>query len=1052
MGTISRFNVYSSGDLLTAANLNGSLDRIHNLINGGLDRFNVDYSSSDGIMVLDQAQTVTGNKTYNANLTISADTATNSLDVASHNASSAGLKLAGTLVTATAAELNKMDGVTSSTTELNLLDGITAINDQDDMSGNSATALATQQSIKAYVDAQIATEDTIAELNDTTIGSLAAGNVLIYDGTDSWDNKPLTGDVTITAGGVTAIEAGVILNADINASAAIADTKLATISTSDKVSGSAVQLASTSALENSTGLRIKSGTAGTGLSLASQVLSVDASQTQITAVGTIATGTWEATDVAVAHGGTGSSTASGARTNLGVAVGSDVQAYDAGLASIAGLTTAANKMIYTTGADTYAVIDLTSIGRDILADVDAAAVRTTIGAQASGSYQTSDAGLTSIAGLTTAANKMIYTTGADTYTVADLTSVGRDIIAGADAAAVRTTIGAQASGTYSTLAYKTIAVSGQDNVVADAADDTLTFAAGTGITLTTTAGTDTLTITNSATGANAFGTIAVSGQDNVVADSTGDTLTLAAGSNITLTTTAGSDTVTIAAGSSGHTIQEEGSGLTARANLNFVGSGVTATDDSGNNATKVTVSASGASLPFTNSNGGSDAIALTSAAIGESLVSDTSPQLGGDLDVNGQSIVSDASNENIPITPHGTGSVVISKLSVTGDTSLDGGSFVFNESGADKDFRIEGDTQANLFVADASTDRIGIGTATPDHIFHAQDVGANSFNTKFVLDLENTRRSGYTQAAIELASEYGTPGAGNFRTSAIAAELIGDQTATDIVFYSESTERMRITTGGSVGVGDLSAYSGGSAHPEGAPPTGSTNAKVLKMDGGLNVDAALQISGYSDIHGLDIWTDVSTGDVYFDQRGNHDDYDFRFRTKTTGSPISAFTITGAGAISKSSGSFKIDHPLPEKTDTHHLVHSFVEGPQADLLYRGTATLSSGTATVNIDTAARMTDGTFVALNGNVQAFTTNETAFDNVRALVSGNILTITSEDNTSTATISWLVVGERKDAHMVSAGTTWTDSDGRVITEPSKESDADRMTPARQAAEAESA
>ena len=37
----------------------------------------------------------------------------------------------------------------------------------------------------------------------------------------------------------------------------------------------------------------------------------------LTAVGTIATGTWAATDVAVAHGGTGASTAAAARTNLG---------------------------------------------------------------------------------------------------------------------------------------------------------------------------------------------------------------------------------------------------------------------------------------------------------------------------------------------------------------------------------------------------------------------------------------------------------------------------------------------------------------------------------------------------------------------------------------------------------------------------------------------------------------------------------------------------------------------------------------------------------------
>lgn len=51
------------------------------------------------------------------------------------------------------------------------------------------------------------------------------------------------------------------------------------------------------------------------------------------------------TDVAVADGGTGASTASGARTNLGVAIGSDVQAYDAQLATIAGLTPASSLII-----------------------------------------------------------------------------------------------------------------------------------------------------------------------------------------------------------------------------------------------------------------------------------------------------------------------------------------------------------------------------------------------------------------------------------------------------------------------------------------------------------------------------------------------------------------------------------------------------------------------------------------------------------------------------------------------------------------------------------
>ena len=98
-------------------------------------------------------------------------------------------------------------------------------------------------------------------------------------------------------------------------------------------------------------------------------------------------------------------------------------------------------------------------------------------------------------------------------------------------------------------AFETIAISGQSSIVADSISDTLTIAAGAGITLTTVAGTDTLTITNSQLGANAFGNIVVSGQTTVAADSTNDTLTLTAGAGIVLTTNAGSDTVTIAGGS-----------------------------------------------------------------------------------------------------------------------------------------------------------------------------------------------------------------------------------------------------------------------------------------------------------------------------------------------------------------------------------------------------------------------------------------------------------------------------------------------------------------------
>ena len=93
--------------------------------------------------------------------------------------------------------------------------------------------------------------------------------------------------------------------------------------------------------------------------------------------------------------------------------------------------------------------------------------------------------------------------------------------------------------------FGTIAVSGQSNVVADQENDTLTFVAGTGITLTTNASGDSITVTNSATGDNAFGTIAVSGQTNIAADSTNDTLTIVGAGGITATTTAGTDTLTL---------------------------------------------------------------------------------------------------------------------------------------------------------------------------------------------------------------------------------------------------------------------------------------------------------------------------------------------------------------------------------------------------------------------------------------------------------------------------------------------------------------------------
>jgi hypothetical protein len=116
--------------------------------------------------------------------------------------------------------------------------------------------------------------------------------------------------------------------------------------------------------------------------------------------------------------------------------GVDVQAYDAELAAIAGLVSAANKLPYFTGLGTAALTDLTAFVRTILDDPDAATVRGTIGAQAL------DATLTTIGANTgTAADRGIYFTGADVAAEFVLTAAARTVLDDATVAAMLTTMG-----------------------------------------------------------------------------------------------------------------------------------------------------------------------------------------------------------------------------------------------------------------------------------------------------------------------------------------------------------------------------------------------------------------------------------------------------------------------------------------------------------------------------------------------------------------------------------------------------------------------------------
>lgn len=195
------------------------------------------------------------------------------------------------------------------------------------------------------------------------------------------------------------------------------------------------------------------------------------------------------------------------------ALNSGKQPLDATLTALAALTTAADKMIYSTGSDAFAVTALTAFARTILDDADASTARTTLGAApivspgftgtptaptatagtnttqlattafvltaianlvdsspaaldtlnelaaalgddpnfattmatALGNKQPLDATLTAIAALTTAANQMIYSTGADTFALATLSAFARTLLDDADAATARTTLGAAPS-------------------------------------------------------------------------------------------------------------------------------------------------------------------------------------------------------------------------------------------------------------------------------------------------------------------------------------------------------------------------------------------------------------------------------------------------------------------------------------------------------------------------------------------------------------------------------------------------------------------------------
>jgi len=144
------------------------------------------------------------------------------------------------------------------------------------------------------------------------------------------------------------------------------------------------------------------------------------------------------------------------------------------------------------------------------------------------------------------------------------------------------------------------------------------------------------------------------------------------------------------------------------------------------------------------------------------------------------------------------------------------GTAVFNEDGDDVDFRIEGDTDANLFMVDASADKIGIGTATPSTLLNI----VKDQNSDTTLLIENNTAGTGAYAGHRVESDAAGGGlkvfSSSFTTSnyniadavvleAFTASSGGLQLATEgaheIGIWTTSTRRATVTSGGCIGVG-----------------------------------------------------------------------------------------------------------------------------------------------------------------------------------------------------------------------------------------------------------
>lgn len=170
---------------------------------------------------------------------------------------------------------------------------------------------------------------------------------------------------------------------------------------------------------------------GTSVTVAGSGRGVDGTVAQLHSGGAVVYPCWTATEADELNAHAAASTDIHGVTGALAAASSlaGKQPLDAELTALAGLTSAADQLPYFTGSGTAALTTLTSFVRTLLDDANQAAAQATLGVVPGTNVQAFDAELAAIAGLTSAADRLAYFTGSGTAALANFAAAARSLLA-----------------------------------------------------------------------------------------------------------------------------------------------------------------------------------------------------------------------------------------------------------------------------------------------------------------------------------------------------------------------------------------------------------------------------------------------------------------------------------------------------------------------------------------------------------------------------------------------------------------------------------------------